>query len=77
MTSEIETTEPLSFCAALVRLDELAQDMRSGNLDERLVRLAEDVAEAHQLKHILLDRAAEVREAIASLRGTARPPRPA
>lgn len=58
MTSEIETTELLSFCAALVRL-------------------AEDVAEAHRLAHILLDRAAEVREAIASLRGTARTVRPA
>lgn len=74
MTSEIKTTEPLSFCAALARLDELAQGMRSGNLDERLARLAEDVAEAHRLKHILLDRAAEVREAIASLRGTTRLP---
>jgi|GEM_PF-6204809 len=77
MTPETDTTEPPSFCEALARLDELARELRTGDLDERLAHLAEDVTEAHRLKRILLDRAVEIREAIACLRSTARPIFPA
>lgn len=77
MSPDTATAGHPSFVAALERLDELARDLRTGDLDERLARLAEDIAEAHRLKHVLIDRAVEIREAIAGLRGTARPIFPA
>lgn len=77
MNPDTETAGYSSFVAALERLDELAHDLRTGDLDERLARLAEDIAEAHRLKHVLIDRAVEIREAIAGLRSNARPPRSA
>lgn len=77
MSFNTKTAGHPSFAAALERLDELARDLRTGDLDERLARLAENIAEAHQLKHVLIDRAVEIREAIAGLRGNARPLHPA
>lgn len=77
MTPETPTIETPSFCAALARLDQLARELRTGDLDERLANLADDVAEAHRLKRIVVGRAVEIREAIACLRGTARPIVPA
>ncbi|MWV26266.1 hypothetical protein FVE89_30705 [Methylobacterium sp. 2A] len=77
MTPETDTIETPSFCAALARLDQLARELRTGDLDERLARLPHDVAEAHRLKRILLDRSVKIREAIACLRGHARPIHPA
>lgn len=73
MIPETHRTETPSFVEALERLDELTRTLRTGDLDERLARLPGTVAEAHRLKRILLDRAVEVREAIACLRGNARP----
>jgi exonuclease VII small subunit len=77
MTPETDTPLTPSFNEALARLDELARELRTGDLDERLARLPQDVAEAHRLKRILLDRSVEIRAAIACLRGTARPIFPA
>lgn len=77
MTPETDTPLIPSFTEALARLDELARALRTGDLDERLAHLAEDVAEAHRLKRIVVGRAVEIREAIACLRGTARPIFPA
>lgn len=73
MTPETDTTPPPSFTQALKRLDELARELRTGDLDECLLHLADDIAEAHILKRILLDRAVEIRETIACLRSTAGP----
>ena len=73
MTPETHQTDPASFGQMLERLDELARTLRTGDLDERLSRLPDTVAEAHRLKRKLVDHAVEVREAIACLRGTARP----
>jgi hypothetical protein len=73
MTPETHQTDPASFGQMLERLDELARTLRTGDLDERLSRLPDTVAEAHRLKRKLVDHAVEVREAIACLRGNARP----
>jgi hypothetical protein len=73
MTPETHQTDPASFVQMLERLDELARTLRTGDLDERLSRLPDTVAEAHRLKRKLVDHAVEVREAIACLRGNARP----
>lgn len=75
MTPETQTrqTEPASFVEMLERLDDLARTLRTGELDEQLSRLPDTVAEAHRLKRKLVDHAVEVREAIACLRGNARP----
>lgn len=74
MTLETHQTEPSSsFIAMLERLDDLARTLRTGDLEERLSRLPDTVAEAHSLKRKLVDRAVEMREAIACLRGNARP----
>lgn len=73
MTPEIQPTEPASFVEMLERLDELAHTLRTGDLEDRLARLPGTVAEAHRLKRRLVDHAVEVREAIACLRGNARP----
>lgn len=70
MTTE---THPASFGQMLERLDDLSRTLRTGDLDERLSRLPDRVAEAHRLKRRLVDHAVEVREAIACLRGNARP----
>lgn len=72
MTPETHQTDPASFGQMLERLDELARTLRTGDLDERLSRLPDTVAEAHRLKRKLVDHAVEVREAIACLRGNAR-----
>lgn len=73
MTTETHQTDSPSFGQMLERLDELARTLRTGDLDERLSRLPDTVAEAHRLKRKLVDHAVEVREAIACLRGNARP----
>lgn len=77
MTSETHPTEPASFAEMLERLDELAHTLRTGDLEDRLSRLPDTVAEAHRLKRKLVDHAVEVREAIACLRGNAPPASPA
>ncbi|MBY0252277.1 hypothetical protein QO001_006562 [Methylobacterium brachiatum] len=69
-----ETHQPeLSFTEMLARLDELARGLRTGELEDRLRRLPDTVAEAHRLKRRLVDHAVEIREAVACLRGNARP----
>ncbi len=68
--------EPTSFVAMLERLDELARTLRTGELEDRMSRLPDTVAEAHRLKRRLVGHAVEVREAIACLRGCARPASP-
>lgn len=75
MTPQTQTHQPgpASFVAMLERLDELARGLRTGELEDRLARLPDTVAEAHRLKRKLVDHAVEVREAIACLRGGARP----
>ncbi|KIU26968.1 hypothetical protein SR39_31105 [Methylobacterium radiotolerans] len=73
MTTETHQTDSPSFGQMLERLDELARTLRTGDLDERLSQLPDTVAEAHRLKRRLVDHAVEVREAIACLRGNARP----
>ncbi|MDQ0524197.1 hypothetical protein [Methylobacterium gregans] len=73
MNPQTHQTDPASFGQMLERLDELARTLRTGDLDERLSRLPDTVAEAHRLKRKLVDHAVEVREAIACLRGNARP----
>jgi hypothetical protein len=77
MTLEIHETEPTSFVEMLARLDHLARALNTGDLEERLSKLPDTVAEAHALKRRLVDHAVEVREAIACLRGNARPASPA
>ena len=75
MTPEIQTrqSEPACFVEMLELLDELARGLRTGELEDRLSRLPDTVAEAHRLKRRLVDHTVEVREAIACLRGGARP----
>lgn len=73
MTPETHQPEPASFVEMLERLDDLARTLRTGELEDRLARLPDIVAEAHRLKRRLVDHAIEVREAIACLRGNARP----
>lgn len=73
MTPEIQHAEPTSFVEMLERLDDLARTLRTGDLEDRLSRLPDTVAEAHRLKRKLVDHTVEVREAIACLRGNARP----
>lgn len=73
MNPQTHQTDPASFGQMLERLDELARTLRTGDLDERLSRLPDTVAEAHRLKRKLVNHAVEVREAIACLRGNARP----
>lgn len=75
MTLETQTDrpEPSCFVDMLERLEDLARGLRTGELEDRLSRLPETVAEAHRLKRKLVDHAVEVREAIACLRGGARP----
>jgi phage shock protein A len=73
MPPEIHETESPSFVEMLERLERLARALRTGDLEDRLSKLPDTVAEAHALKRRLVDRAVEVREAIACLRGNARP----
>jgi hypothetical protein len=75
MNPETQThrLDPASFVDMLERLEDLARGLRTGELEERLSRLPDTVAEAHRLKRKLVDHAVEVREAIACLRGGARP----
>lgn len=73
MTPETEQPKPSSFTEMLARLDELARGLRTGELEDRLTRLPDTVAEAHRLKRRLVDHAVEIREAVACLRGNARP----
>jgi hypothetical protein len=77
MTSKINHAEPTSFVEMLERLDDLARALRTGDLEDRLSKLPDTVAEAHRLKRKLIDHAVEIREAIACLRGNARPAGPA
>lgn len=73
LETQTHQPEPAPFVEMLERLDELARGLRTGELDDRLSRLPDTVAEAHRLKRKLVDHAVEVREAIACLRGNARP----
>ncbi len=75
MTPETNQPSP-SFVDMLERLDELARTLRTGDLEDRLSRLPDTVAEAHRLKRRLVDHAVEIREAVACLRGSARPASP-
>lgn len=73
MTPETDHAEPTSFVEMLKRLDDLARALRTGDLEERLSKLPDTVVEAHCLKRKLVDHAVEIREAVACLRGNARP----
>lgn len=76
LETQTHQPEPASFVEMLKRLEDLARGLRTGALEDRLSRLPDTVAEAHRLKRKLVDHAVEVREAIACLRGNARPASP-